>query len=177
MLVSAVETAAVEWASETTPVDQLKMALPKIAKIISESNCPTLLEPIAKELNRLTRATKRFVDFVVTFAPQPPTDRPEPFMQFSYGPTDLEAAMKLIYDHRSRSLHEGIAFPAPMCGAPKYAANASKTAFLVQEKPLGLGMYTKNASWKVEQTPMLLNTFEHIARGALLNWWRSLATD
>jgi hypothetical protein len=46
-----------EWASQTAPVDQLKVAFPKIAKVISESTCPTLLEPIAEELNRMTRAT------------------------------------------------------------------------------------------------------------------------
>jgi hypothetical protein len=107
MLISALETVAVEWASQTTPIDQLKMAFPKIVKVISESSCPTLLEPIAKELDRLTRAT----NFILTFAPTPPEERPAEYLRFSFEPPNLENAVKLIYSHRSRSLHEGIAFP------------------------------------------------------------------
>jgi hypothetical protein len=45
MLVSSVETAAVEWASKAEPVEQLKLAFPKLVKLISESNSPDLLEP------------------------------------------------------------------------------------------------------------------------------------
>jgi hypothetical protein len=172
MLVSAIETVAVhEWASQTAPVDQLKMAFPKIAKVISESSCPILLEPIAKELDRLTRATKRFVDFILAFAPAPPDERPEQYLQFSFESSDLENAVKLIYSHRSRSLHEGVSFPLPMCAPPQYVDGPNGPREF-QEKPGGLGMYSNNASWTVEQTPMLLNTFEHIARGALLNWWK-----
>jgi hypothetical protein len=29
--------------------------------------------------------------------------------------------------------------------------------------------------WKAEDVPILLNTFEYIARNVLLNWWASLA--
>jgi hypothetical protein len=130
-------------------------------------------KPIAKQLDRLTRATKRFVDFIETFSPQPPEHRPDSHMQISYQPADLRMAIKLIYDHRSRSLHEGIAFPMPMC-VPPNCTTGSGDSFHVQERSIALGMYSQNASWKAEQTPMLLNAFEHIARGALLNWWRSL---
>src|ERR1700722_13496924 len=94
-------------------------------------------------------------------------------MQISYEPADLQKAIKLIYDHRSRSLHEGTAFPMPMCVPPE-RAKGSGDSLHVQEKPAGLAMYSQNASWKAEQTPMLLNAFEHIARGTLLNWWKSL---
>jgi hypothetical protein len=80
--------------------------------------------------------------------------------------------MKLIYSHRSRSLHEGISFPQPMCAPPQYGPDGLSK---VQEKHGALGMYSNNASWTVEQTPMLLNTFEHIARGALLNWWKKIS--
>jgi hypothetical protein len=171
MLVSALETVAVEWASKTAPTEQLKMAFPKIVKLISESSCPSLLDPIAKELDRLTRATKRFVDFILAFAPAPPAERPADYLQFSYEPSNLENAVKLIYSHRSRSLHEGIAFPRPMCVPPRYLDDANGPRE-VQEKPGGLAMYSDGASWRVEQTPMLLNTFEHITRGVLSNWWK-----
>jgi hypothetical protein len=173
MLVSAVETAAVEWASNTEPVEQLKLAFPKIVKLITESSCADLLEPIAKQLDRLTRATKRFIAFIELFAPLPPENRPAPYVQLSYESADLRDAIMLIYEHRSRSLHEGIAFPMPMC-VPPHCTKGSEDSLHVQEKPIALGMYSQNASWKAEQTPMLLNAFEHIARGALINWWMSL---
>jgi hypothetical protein len=173
MLVAAVETAAVEWASESEPVEQLKLAFPKIVRLIATSGSPDLLEPVAKELNRLTRATKRFITFLEKFAPAPPSNRPELYMQISYVPADLRDAIKLIYEHRSKSLHEGIAFPMPMCVPPRWTKVAEDSVH-VQEKPIGLGTYSQNASWTAEQTPMLLNAFEHIARGALLNWWKSL---
>jgi hypothetical protein len=71
------------------------------------------------------------------------------------------------------SLHRGTAFPLPMCDPPQYTQSA-EVLLSVQEKPQGLAMSSRNASWRAEQTPMLLNTFEHIARGALLSWWKSL---
>ena len=135
MLVSALETVAVEWASQTTPIDQLETAFPKIVKVISESSCPTLLEPIAKELDRLTRAITRFVNFILAFAPAPPEERPAEYLRFSFEPTNLKNAVKLIYGHRSRFLHEGIAFPLPMCAPPQYDSNGPRA---VQEKPIGL---------------------------------------
>ncbi len=45
MLVSAVETAALEWSSDTTPVAQLELAFPELVKLIVESKSPELLEP------------------------------------------------------------------------------------------------------------------------------------
>lgn len=173
MLVGSVETAAVEWASKTTPVEQLELALPKLVEIIKKSECPDLLQPIAKQLDRLTRATKRFVDFIEMFVPAPPENRPEPYMQISYEPANLQKAIKLIYDHRSNSLHEGTAFPMPMCLPPRCTKGPGDLLY-IEEKPGGLGWQSQNASWTIEQTPMLLNAFEHIARGALLNWWKSL---
>ena len=74
------------------------------------------------------------------------------------------------------SLHRGTAFPLPMCEAPRYTAAPDKL-MSVQEKPDGLARASRNASWKADQTPMLLNTFEHVARGALLNWWKSPGTQ
>jgi hypothetical protein len=173
MLVAAIETAAVEWSSAAQPVEQLELAFPKIADLIKGSNSPELLTPIAKALSRLTRATKRFVEFAELFAPPPPQHRPELYMQFSYEPDDLRKTVNLIYSHRSKSLHEGTAFPLPMCEPPQFTKTPDGP-LQVQEKPHGLGTYSRNASWTADQTPVLLNTFEHITRGCLLNWWKSL---
>ncbi|WP_316168942.1 MULTISPECIES: hypothetical protein [unclassified Bradyrhizobium] len=173
MLVSAIETAASEWASALSPVEQFETAFPDLVKLITESKAPDLLQPVANRLKNLTGSTKRFVNFFEAFAPLPPANRPQPYLQVSFAPGDLQKAVKLIYDHRSKSLHGGTAFPLPMCELPEYIW-ANDTLSSVQERPPGLGTLAMNASWPAEQTPMLLNTFEHIARGALLNWWISL---
>jgi len=173
MLVSAIETAASEWSSDSSPVEKLEIAFPKLVKLIAESKSPDLLAPVAEILKQLTGSTKRFVSFIKAFVPLPPAGRPQPYLQFSFAPDDLQKAVKLIYGHRSKSLHSGTAFPLPMCEPPQHIW-AADTLSSVQEKPQGLAMSSRNASWTAEQTPMLLNTFEHIARGALLNWWRSL---
>jgi hypothetical protein len=175
LLVSAIETAAQQWSSDATPIEQLKLAHPELVKSIQESACPGLLVTVADSLKQLTGSTKRFVDFGVQFAPAPPSGRPEG-MQFSYASKDMRAALKLIYKHRSKALHGGVAFPMPMCEPPRFLREGQEVVS-VQEKPLGLGTYSQNASWKIEQTPMLLNTFEHIVRGALLSWWKSLDTE
>ena len=92
MLVSAIETATLEWKSDETPVDQLKEAFPGLVALIADSKSPELLEPVVEILNQLTRSTKRFVSFIETFAPAPPVGRPEPYLQFSYAPRHLKKA-------------------------------------------------------------------------------------
>jgi hypothetical protein len=170
MLVSAIETAALEWSSDTTPIEQLELAFPDLVKLIQESACPALLDTVARRLGGLTRSTKKFVDFIVKFAPSPPEKRLPEYMRFLYEPENLRNAARLIYSHRSKSLHTGMAFPLPMCEPPS-AQSPDPTP---QEVPIGPAMIALGASWKREKTPMLLNTFEHIARGALINWWNSL---
>ncbi len=172
MLVSAIEAAMQQWSSNTAPIDQLRLAHPNLVKLIEASAAPELLKPVADHLKQLTRSTKRFVDFVRTFLPAPPAARPEEWMQFSYEAVHVKEALSLIYGHRSKSLHEGTAFPLPMCEGPHTVRQGDSVA--VQEKPFGLATSSRGASWKSEKTPMLLNTFEHIVRGALLNWWASL---
>ncbi|MBB4373494.1 hypothetical protein GGD63_006317 [Bradyrhizobium sp. cir1] len=173
MLVSAIETAVQEWSGKATPVEQLELAFPELVKLIQESSSPELLEPMADILKQLTRSTKRFVDFMQSFPPPPPGTRPEEWMQFSYDPSNMKKVFSLIYGHRSMSLHRGTVFPLPMCEAPRFGRQGDESV-TVHERPFGLATTSRNASWKIEKTPMLLNTFEHLVRGALLNWWASL---
>lgn len=175
MLVSAVETVMQEWSSDVSPIEQLEFAFPEMVKLIQESASPGLVTPIAEILKQLTRSTKRFVDFVQAFAPHPPETRPEGWMQFSYEQENMKKALSLIYGHRSKNLHNGTAFPMPMCQAP-FVSKANEV-IAVQEIPEGLALASRGASWKMDKTPMLLNAFEHIVRGALLNWWRSLESN
>ena len=76
--------------------------------------------------------------------------------------------LRTIYGYRSKALHEGTPFPYPMCEVPfqheDWAAHA--------ETPLGLATTVGDTTWAREATPMLLHTFEYIARGVLQNWWK-----
>ena len=42
------------------------------------------------------------------------------------------------------------------------------------EKPFGYATEAYGAIWIAKSTPMLLHTFEYIARNALLKWWESM---
>ena len=112
---------------------------------------------------------RKFVDFLMEFLPTPPQARPADWAQHSWIEEDMRKSLRVIYGHRSRALHDGIPFPAPMCETamrldPQWAAPA--------EKPLGDAVSTAGGVWVRQDIPMLLQTFEHIARGALLEWWR-----
>jgi hypothetical protein len=100
----------------------------------------------------------------------PPPRRPVQWAQQSWEPRDMKKSLGLIYGHRSNALHGGIPFPAPMCLAPMTIGSNPMPV----EVPIGLSSSTKGATWAAKDTPMLLHTFEYIARGALLNWFRSL---
>lgn len=82
----------------------------------------------------------------------------------------MKAALRKIYAYRSRALHSGTPFPNPMCRAPLRHRDGE----IPEEIPAGLASGALGATWLAEDTPMLLHTFAHIARGALLNWWTSM---
>jgi hypothetical protein len=120
---------------------------------------------------KYTEATKKFIDFTLTFLPPPPSKRPDhESAQISFSKTRLRRDLAIIYDYRSRALHGGIAFPYSMCTPP----HPNPSYF--SEKPLGLELSTDGATWWYGATPMpmLLHVFEHIAREAILNWINSL---
>lgn len=76
---------------------------------------------------------------------------------------------RLIYAHRSTALHAGKPFPLPMLERPRSEENGA-----IQEVPWGLTSGGQGGIWDSKEAPMLLSTFEHIARGSLLNWWDEL---
>ncbi len=79
---------------------------------------------------------------------------------------NLRGAVPRIYDWRSAALHGGTPIPAPMCYPPIAHDGA------ISERPFGDAAGTSTAMWDNDETPMLLHVFEHIARGALLRWWK-----
>lgn len=168
MLVSAVETAAGHWrTTKESPVERVSASMPELKTMLVAAGGNELFEKVAGKIADYTGATKKFIDFVLTFLPEPPTERPHENLQVSWELEDMKKMMSVIYNWRSKALHSGTPFPYPMCYPP---------GNLFEEKPIGLATSAKGGVWKAKDTPMLLHTFEYIVRHALLKWWKSMFT-
>jgi len=169
MLVSAVEVAAGHWTTEEgTPSERLRTAKPDLAERLLEHGGESLLEQVADAIVDSLGATRKFVSFLQGFLPPPPTSRGSPYVHVSWDREDMARALSTIYRWRSRALHGGTRFPLPMCEPPYQHAD------VVWEKPPGHGTAIAGAVWVEKDMPMLLHTFEYIARNSLLKWWDSL---
>lgn len=169
MLVSAVETAADYWFSDKySPLDKLREFKPELVTLLEEKGDKELILKVANILVDYIGSTRKFVDFILEFMPEPPKTRPSAHTQISWKSDDIKKSMKIIYNWRSRTLHGGIPFPYPMCMSPAKYGNA------FNEKPFGLAFETLGGIWVKEDIPMLLHTFEYIVRNALLKWWQSM---
>jgi len=174
MLVSAIETATEQWQKrKESPEQKLKFSQPELCNYLCSTNVPNIIEKVASYMIDFLGATKKFVDFVLNFLPEPPEKRPPEYLQHKWEKAEMEKTMKSIYNYRSRALHNGTPFPFPMCEPPYGQKDFNAPA----EKPIGLGTYAQSGTWKIEDTPMLINTFEYIARNCLLNWWKSLSAE
>lgn len=167
-LVTAVEAAARE--SETIDDDDLVEILrdydPLLWKAIESVDDETRRK-IARVRVPMMGVTRKFTEFIVARAEQPPDDeRPENFDRFDWA--ELRPAVTQIYRLRSTALHEGTPFPMPMLQEPAVATGGDGA---IQETPGGLSAAGLGGIWHAKRTPMLLSTFEQIARSALLSWW------
>lgn len=172
MLVSSIETAANYWrAAETSPLERLRASKPDLVAYLDNLSVEGLTSKVADFVVDSLGATKKFIDFIMTFLPPAPLDRPAQCAQHPWEPNPMKKTMRIIYGYRSNALHGGLPFPAPMC-EPAYRHPDWKA---YTEKPLGLAMAAKGGSWLAKDTPMLLHTFEYITRNALCNWWKSMA--
>jgi hypothetical protein len=163
-LVSAVETASSHWAGpKTSAEERLRSAWPELAEALDTHNATAGAAPL---LSGVVRSTARFLAFMSAFAPPPPATRPPPYARADWD--RLEDALRTIYNYRSRALHDGRPFPYPMCQAPRTHET------IPVERPDGEGAWARGSSWIKDDLPMLLSTFEYLARGALLNWWDHL---
>lgn len=168
-LVGAVEVAANHWSGASSPAHEvLEEVWPELAAMLGKHGQEHLHE-VAVLLHQQTRATRKFLDFLMAHLPGPPQDRPEKWGQLDW--SQMRAHLRTVYTYRSSALHAGTPFPLPMCMPPRTFDDRHPV-----EKPTGLGMYAQDARWRAEDTPMLLWTFEYVARGALLRYWTSLGT-
>lgn len=172
-LVSAAETAASQWRQAAyTPRERLELARPDLVRKLVSVGGDGFADEIAGELADVMGATKKFVEFLTTFGRVPPPVRPPDWMRCDFEEPAFKKAMRVIYGHRSKTLHDGTAMPHPMCEPPYHAADFGN-AF--GERPQGEATSAGGGTWTREDTPMLLWTFEHVVRTALRSWWQALA--
>lgn len=122
-------------------------------------------EQIAASVADVIGATRKFLFFLQKYLPDPPRERPEEYDQVDW--TALPEILRMIYGYRSKALHEGRPFPAPMCESPHLFEHGVPI-----ERPMGLSSASNNSSWMRKECPMLLATFEYIVQGALVAWWK-----
>lgn len=174
MLVSAVEAAANHWhTAKDLPLERLKASKPELVELLDSTGIEDLSAQVADHIADEVGSTKKFVDFIMTFFPPPPSVRPAEVGQHPWGSQEIQKTMRLIYSYRSKALHGGRPFPAPMCSPPYRHQTWEAPA----EKPIGLAMSTMGGTWLAKDTPMLLHTFEYIVRHALVKWWKSMASN
>jgi hypothetical protein len=167
-LVSALEIAAGTYRAEKRkPLERIKLAWPELAELMERVDGHTA-ESIARVVAPVVRSTVAFLDFMSAFCPIHLLLDPKDGQR--YTDQDVQHIFE-IYGYRSRALHAGTPFPAPMCERP-YRLDDGTYA----ERPPGLSSWAQDAVWNAEDVPMLLATFEEIAHGALLLWWHHMAT-
>jgi hypothetical protein len=166
-LVTAVETAATGQKITADPAALIEETWPELWAPLQSTDEPAR-KKIAKLLAPQVKATRKFIDFVTTYAPPPPDARPA-FSSLNWD--EMPDHARKIYGHRSKALHEGRPFPMPMLEEPR-----SEGPGIWDEIPGGLNAGGLGGVWMADDTPMLLSTFEYIARGALLRWWDDLVS-
>lgn len=167
---SAIETVAAEWRpNRRTQAERSKTELADHGDKIEECGKTEVVEADAGLLETHRGPTKRFTEFIASFLPEPPPNRPLEYQQVRWERNLLKSSMKKIYDYRSRALHDGTPFPYPMCEPPFKVPNEDYS-----EIPQGLGTSAKGGTWVLKDTPMLLHTYEYIVRNAILKWWKSV---
>jgi len=172
MLISAIEVAASQRSiDEISPANKLKNLKPELAKLLIESGGEELLQRVAEEITPSLGATSKFIKFCLDFMPDPPEKRPIEWGQISWSRTNLKKILNKLYGYRSVALHGGTPFPEPMCRAPE---RLSEEWGMLEKGSSGLACHTLGASWKSDDLPINMNTFNYIVNGILNNWWSSL---
>ena len=168
-LVSALEAASTAYDEglHETPVEQLKRHRPRLYKKLKGSPTATITA-VAKEVAHTFNAERKLRAFVEHFDPGPPAERPNA-QDWRFDWATLDAALGVLYEHRSNDLHAGIAFPAPLC-LPPFRPDDGPAAEQFTGSFGGQG-----ARWTRDRLPMCLHVFAHVVRGALCNWWMALA--
>jgi hypothetical protein len=171
LLVSALETAAVYWRSN--PEDALARFRTENSELYEAlfKLDPAIPSRVADAFKNSFGVTKKFIDFVISFRPPEPKNRPGwTTVAMDWSNASLTKILRTVYGYRSKALHEGRPFPAPMCEPALVGSGWAAPA----EKPSGSSSMS-GGTWLEKDLPILLHTFELITRETLLNWWRARA--
>jgi hypothetical protein len=169
LMVSALETGALCWRPQKEePLLKLESAKPELFEYLSSLDNPTVANRVAEAFKDSFGVTRKFLDFVLTFRPPEPVERPK-WGTIDWSNHSLKRILKKVYDYRSKALHAGKPFPAPMCEPPYRDASWPAPS----ERPMGHSSMG-GGTWREEDIPLFLHTFEYITRETLLKWWNSL---
>lgn len=146
----------------------MRLSRPHLDLLLTEHGGDPLADKVAEMIADYMGSTKKFVDFCLAFLPDPPAPRPPEWCQLPWADREMRVALREVYRHRSQALHSGLPVPNPMCLPPRKYEGA------YSERIEGSAAGGLGGIWRSEDIPMLLHTFEHIARRALLGWWSSL---
>jgi hypothetical protein len=172
LLVSSLETGASEWnQSHGDDTERLRHSNKRLYEYLLKLEDKSILPEVAKLLSENLGITRKFVDFVMHFLPEPPEKRPPKGFQIEWNSDQFNKCFKIIYGYRSKALHAGHPFPSPMSRSPwKDPSWEAPT-----EGVTGLAVSQDGGVWVKKDLPMSLHRFEYIARSVLLKWWRSCA--
>jgi len=166
MLVTALETAANEFdSSKSEPLQLLQENKADLVEYLAGLGINGLPERIANEFKSLYNVTRKFKNFVMAHLPRPLEKRPHINAQSAWDESTMSSSLKKIYELRSKALHGGIPFPAPLCMAPE---RHPKWAAVAERPP---ATYIDGNVWCTTDLPMHLHIFEYITRRALNKWW------
>jgi len=164
MLISALEVAASHWVKKKrSNIERLKFSFPDHYKYLESLENPDLIKQTANTFIDITRATQKFIDFCSQFKPRH-LEQPKS-AGFDYTTENITNAFKKIYEYRSKALHGGVPFPAPMCSPPDLIDNQ------YWQRPSGLARSSLGSTWIKEDLPMNLHLFHYLSREILLAWW------
>ena len=166
-LVAAIEVLAVHEHCDTVDDAQLLAeVIPDLHETLNIHGGKALIDACAPLLSPMLESTKRFVGFLKAFGPlESPPARPKGAINIiAWELTELEVQYKRIYNCRSRALHSGEPFPAPM---NEHAGDGPDYGETIH----GSAQYTQDAVWLKRDVPMRLHVFEYVTRSALLLWW------
>ena len=175
MFVSALETAANDfYATEASPDTRLRDFEPDLAKLLKKHGGDELVHQVAELIVDMFKATKKFINFTLRFRPSEPDQRPEEWLQVKWSKTGLKKVLNKVYKYRSRYLHDGIPFPAPMLRSPRFIGINLPPP---EVSSIGLASSSHGGTWESKDIPINLHCFHYITRGVLLNWWRDALTQ
>jgi hypothetical protein len=151
-------------------IERLEISKPDLYKVLAAQEDKALLSLVADNFAPTMGATKKFRDFCMQFTPAEPPERPEQFAQFPWGSSHLKKAIEKVYHYRSKVLHDGRPFPAPMCSVPYKDPSWSAPS----ETMTAIGEHQMGSTWMKKDIPFHLHVFEYITRETIMGWWRSL---